>query len=312
VVDDVRQRTVADGIVRLTFPLPLGIDHVHCYLLRSDDGWMLVDTGLGLPGGEERWQSVVDRLDAPVVRIVITHGHPDHVGDAATAAGVTGATVLQGRVDYAKCIEVWGNPEWPRASAEHLVARGMPRDEVESAQAVSEAVAGMIHFVRDPELLDAGASVDGWRVEYLPGHADGHIALFRDGTMIAGDVLLLGITPVVGLYPGGRPDPLADYLASLETVAELEPRVAFGGHGRPIADPAGRAREIVEHHRERADATVAAVEAGAGDAYEASLALFGDLSPGQRRFAVAESLAHLEHMANLGRLARRDGGYARR
>jgi len=87
--------------------------------------------------------------------------------------------------------------------------------------------------------------------------------------------------------------------------------VAFAGHGPPVTDPAGRAREIVEHHRERADAAVAAVEAGAADAYEVSLALFGELSPGQRRFAVAESLAHLEHMANLGRLARRDGGYAR-
>jgi len=36
------------GILRLTFPLPTGPRHVHCYLLRGDDGWTLVDTGLGL------------------------------------------------------------------------------------------------------------------------------------------------------------------------------------------------------------------------------------------------------------------------
>jgi glyoxylase-like metal-dependent hydrolase (beta-lactamase superfamily II) len=253
---------------------------------------------------------VVESLDAPVARIVITHGHPDHVGDATAAARVTGAPVLQGRADYAKCVEIWGNPAWPRASGEHLVEHGMPREEVEATQAGSEAVAGMIHFVRDPALLDPGDSVDGWRVEYLPGHADGHIALFRDGTMIAGDVLLLGITPVVGLYPRGRPDPLADYLRSLETVIALRPAVAFGGHGATIADPAGRAREIVEHHRVRADGAAAAVAAGAKDAYEVSLALFGELSPAQRRFAVAESLAHLEHLANLGRIERRDRTYA--
>jgi glyoxylase-like metal-dependent hydrolase (beta-lactamase superfamily II) len=310
VIDGVRQHTVADGIVRVTLPLPLGIDHVHCYLLRGDDGWTLVDTGLGLPGGEERWQSVVDALDAPVARIVITHGHPDHVGDAATAAAVTGAAVLQGRADYAKCLEVWGNPGWPRASAEHLVEHGMPRDEVEAGQDVSEAVAAMIHFVRDPSLLDPGDRVDGWRIEELPGHADGHIALFRDGTMIAGDVLLLGITPVVGLYPRGRPDPLADYLSSLKAVIALGPDIAFAGPGAPVREPAVRAAQIVEHHRERADHAVAAVGAGARDAYSVSLALFGELSPGQRRFAVAESLAHLEHLANLGRLERRDGGYA--
>ena len=310
--DDVRQRAVADGIVRVTFPLPLGIDHVHCYLLRGDDGWTLVDTGLGLPGGEERWRSVVAELDGPVVRIVITHGHPDHIGDAVAAAAVTGASVFQGRADYERCLEVWDDPGWPRAAAQHLVQHGMPPEEVEAVQSISEAVMSMIHFVRDPELLEPGDRVDGWRVEYLPGHADGHIAFFREGTMIAGDVLLLGITPVVGLYPGGRPDPLADYLASLGEVSSLAPGVAFAGHGPVVRDPSRRAREIIEHHRVRADEAVAAVGAGAGDAYGVSLALFGELSPQQRRFAVAESLAHLEHLANLGRVERRDGGYAPR
>jgi glyoxylase-like metal-dependent hydrolase (beta-lactamase superfamily II) len=307
---EIRHRTVAEGIVRVTYPLPLGIDHVHCYLLAGEDGWTLVDTGLGLPGGEERWRATLDALDAPVARIVITHGHPDHVGDAAAAAAVTGAAVLQGRADYAKCVEIWGSEEWPRRSAEHFLEHGMPPGEVEAGQPQVEAVARMIHFVRGPTLLDPGDTVDGWRVEELPGHADGHIALFRDGTMIAGDVLLLGITPVVGLYPLGRPDPLADYLASLESVIRLAPRIAFAGHGPPVEDPAGRAAEIVEHHRVRADLAAAAIADGARDAYEVSLALFDRLSPGQRRFAVAESLAHLEHLANLGRLERRGLTYA--
>ena len=60
--------------------------------------------------------------------------------------------------------------------------------------------------------LDAGDEVDGWRVEVLPGHADGHIVLERDGVVIAGDTILMGITPAIGLYPNSRPDPLGDYL----------------------------------------------------------------------------------------------------
>src|SRR3954466_1788883 len=62
---------VEPGILRLTLPLPTGPRHVHCYLLRGDDGWTLVDTGLGLM--EVSWDEIVARLDAPVVRIFITH-----------------------------------------------------------------------------------------------------------------------------------------------------------------------------------------------------------------------------------------------
>ena len=52
------------GILRVTLPLPSGPRHVHCYLLRGDDGWTLVDTGLGLP--ETPWPAIVAGLDAPV------------------------------------------------------------------------------------------------------------------------------------------------------------------------------------------------------------------------------------------------------
>src|SRR4051812_37225266 len=94
------------GILRLTLPLPTGPKHVHCYLLRGGDGWTLVDTGLGLM--ETPWQQILERLDGPVVRIFITHMHPDHVGGAEAAAAATGAPVIQGRLDYAQCEQVWG------------------------------------------------------------------------------------------------------------------------------------------------------------------------------------------------------------
>jgi glyoxylase-like metal-dependent hydrolase (beta-lactamase superfamily II) len=86
------------GILRLTLPLPSGPRHVHCYLLEVDDGYVLVDTGLGL---ETPWDDIVAGLDRPVTRIFITHMHPDHVGGAEAAAEATGAPVVQGRLDYA-------------------------------------------------------------------------------------------------------------------------------------------------------------------------------------------------------------------
>jgi glyoxylase-like metal-dependent hydrolase (beta-lactamase superfamily II) len=152
--------------------------------------------------------------------------------------------------------------------------------------------------------------VDGWDVLHLPGHADGHLALLRDGVLIAGDALLATISPNVGLYPDSRPDPLGDFLASLERIVELAPRVAFAGHGPPIEDPAGRARELIAHHDDRLEEARMALDGTPRTAYDVSIALFPDLlSPSLRRFALAETKAHLEYLVLRDRAARiADGG----
>jgi len=236
--------------------------------------------------------------------------HPDHLGGAADVAALTGAPVLQGREDYEQARRAWGPERAPEQSAAFMVDHGMPRGEVEGAVEESLRLGKRVHWVRDPQLLDTGDEVDGWRVELLRGHADGHIVLVRDGVLIAGDTILQQITPNVGLYPNSRPDPLADYFVSLDRLVELAPEVALPGHGPPVDDVRGRARSILEHHRERLDRAEQALGGTARSAYDVSLVLFRDqLSPSQRRFALAESLAHLERLVAVGR-ARREGAAA--
>jgi glyoxylase-like metal-dependent hydrolase (beta-lactamase superfamily II) len=297
---------VADGIWRVTFALPLGIDHVHCYLLRSGaDGWTIVDAGLGLPEVQEHWRSSLERVGGRAERIAITHFHPDHVGNSAPLAELTGAPVYQGAIDFAQCVRAWG----PNRSSERFVAymreHGMPADHVESMQSEGAALSGWVRYVPDPEPLVPGDQVDGWEVLYLPGHADGHLALLRDGVLIAGDALLATISPNVGLYHDAHPDPLGDYLDSLARIIELAPRVAFAGHGPPIEDPPARARELIEHHRERLEATGTALDGRPRTAYDVSLVLFPDPLPrGLRRFAMAETRAHLEYLVLRNRAQR--------
>lgn len=291
------------GVRRVTFALPLGIDHVHCYLLpRGDGSWIAVDAGLGVPDAKARWASALAGLEGPVGRVVITHFHPDHVGAAAELQELTGAPVGQGAEDYAQCVRAWGEPRAPERIPDDLRANGVPESEIAVFRAQSGSLRRMVHFVRDPDLLAAGDAVDGWQVLHLPGHADGHLGLLRDGVLIAGDALLATITPNVGLYPDSRPDPLADYLASLERIAVLDARVAYGGHGEEIADPAARAHELIEHHEVRLEQAAAALDGEGRTAYEVSYSLWPEeLSPALRRFALAETRAHLEY------LARRDG-----
>jgi glyoxylase-like metal-dependent hydrolase (beta-lactamase superfamily II) len=300
--------TLGEGIVRLTWSIPLGIPHVHCYLVPVEDGWLLVDTGLGLPGAEAAWTAALDSVDGPVVSIVVTHSHPDHVGGAADVALITGAPVSQGRLDYQRCLSHWGNERAGAHLADHLLLHGAPDVEARRIGEATSSLLPLVHFARDPQLLDEGDLVHGWRVLHLPGHADGHICLLRDGVLLAGDAILDPITPTVGLFPGGAPDPLADYLASLARIVELRPRVAYAGHGRPIPDPPARAEEIQGHHGERLVETVRALESGPRSAWDVSHALFPEpLPPPQRRFAVVETLAHLEHLVRHGRVSAQQG-----
>jgi glyoxylase-like metal-dependent hydrolase (beta-lactamase superfamily II) len=296
---------VGDGIVRITFPLPFGIEHVHCYAVEGSDGWLIVDTGLGVDDAEQRWAAALDHLGGAVKCIFVTHFHPDHVGAAAILARLTGAPVLQGREDYRQCLNAWDRTDARDVLVAYMVRHGLPEGDAERMRHEAGTLSRFVHFERDPELVEEGHDVDGWKVSQLPGHADGHLGLMREDVLIAGDALLATISPNVGLYPEARRDPLGDYLASLERIIELSPRIAFGGHGSTMEDPPARARELIDHHRERLDQTRDALGTEPLTAYDVSLRLFPeDLEPPQRRFALAETLAHLEYLVLRDRATR--------
>jgi glyoxylase-like metal-dependent hydrolase (beta-lactamase superfamily II) len=284
-----------NGIRRITTPLPTRPGHVHSYLLPGDDGAMLVDTGIGLPDAQEVWAAALGGDE--VARIFVTHFHPDHVGAAADVHELTRAPVYQGALDYAQCELVWGNPAWPERIAEWFVTHGVPTEITEELIGSGDAYRPFIRFQRDPVLVDDGDRLDGWELVAAPGHADGQLCLLKGGILASADHLLGRISPTVGLWPASRPDPLGDFLESLERTIELAPTLALPGHGEPIEDPVGRARELIAHHHERLAFTESLLTAEPHNAYDVSLELFGaELKPASRRFAVAETLSHLERL----------------
>ena len=163
----------------------------------------------------------------------------------------------------------------------------MPDDVADELRHESRTFAPFIRFARDPELLREGDEVDGWRVLELPGHADGHICLERDGVLVAGDHLLGAITPTVGLYPESRPDPLGDYQASLRRTIELAPRIALPGPRRAGRTTRSRARARSSSTTSAGSTqTAAALGPEPRSAYEVSVTLFGQgLDASGRRFA---------------------------
>ncbi|MFN3179657.1 MAG: MBL fold metallo-hydrolase, partial [Thermus sp.] len=110
----------------------------------------------------------------------------------------------------------------------------------------------------------------------------------------------------VGLWAYTRENPLKDFLASLERLRELPAKAAYAGHFGPIPQVDKRAQELIVHHQERLEALLFHLQAPM-TAWELSLRLFPqELDAAGRRFAFAETLAHLEYLRLEGHV-RREG-----
>jgi glyoxylase-like metal-dependent hydrolase (beta-lactamase superfamily II) len=304
----VQLAAVGAGIHRVTLALPWALDHVHCYALEDPDGWTLVDCGLGTPESEQGWREALARLGSPKVRrVVITHFHSDHIGASAPLVALTGAEeVVQGVDDRASAERSFGRRGRELTSSAFLRACGMPDAQI--AAWLGSSFITETHLVEPTRLVGEGDQVEiagvPFRVLVLRGHADGHIVLHdeRDGRLLGGDVLLEHITPNVGAWEDSRPDPLGDYLETLRRLEELAPRIIYPGHRSLIENPVVRAAETRAHHDARLDRTIDVLRSGAETPYDVSLGLWPKpFGLHERRFALAEALAHLIRLGVSGR-----------
>ena len=307
---------LATDIFRVRLPLPFALNHVNCYLLRDADGWTILDTGLNRPEIYAGWQAVFAQLGirlADIRRIIVTHMHPDHIGMAGRLQQECGAPVFMSPREWEIAGAAWvQNLERGEYLADYLRRVGAPPE-------VGALVEGQQQKLRqmtqpppvDVQMLRSGDAITmaGRRFDVIhaPGHADGQIIFYSaaDRLMLCGDQVLQRITPNIGFWPSTLPDPLGRYLASLRRLMKLDVELALPGHHGVITDWQRRICELLQHHEERLEVAYTAAANGA-TALEASYTIFNfdRFSPHEVRFAVAEALAHLEYLADAGRLVR--------
>jgi glyoxylase-like metal-dependent hydrolase (beta-lactamase superfamily II) len=317
---------VVEGVWQLKLPVPFPLGFVAVYLVEGGDGWTLIDAGYDYPPAREAWEAGALAagcdLSRDVARIVVTHFHPDHVGAARWLQEVSAAPVFMMEREIPFARKVWGSPD-AAPFVKMLARHGMPRGMAETA---ADAMRGGLRLpeeilpLRDGEKLPMGSPVGGptgepagggWaRVLHAPGHADHQMVLHDEGRRLlyAADHVMLGITPNIGLWPETAPHPLARYLEALRSVRGLDADLVLPGHGPVFGDLAGRVDELAAHHAERLGAMREDLVGTPRSAYEVSRRLFrGALTVHQRAFALAETLAHLDHLVLEGRARTREG-----
>jgi glyoxylase-like metal-dependent hydrolase (beta-lactamase superfamily II) len=310
---------VASGIFQLKVPVPVPLGFVSAYLISCPDGWTLLDTGFDYPDGRAAWEAGAENLGLDLRRdvshILVSHFHPDHLGAARWLQGLSGAPVymLGEEIEHSRL--VWEIDGGGPSLIDGLVLNGMPRDLAEEAGSKMRAnlklPEKMVPLCVGEE-IELGGSVA--QVVHAPGHADYQYMLHdaERGILFAADHVLLKITPNIGLWPESLPHPLARYLKSLSGMRSMNADLILPGHGPIFHDLESRIEELLLHHEERLDVMHMEIQDGPRTPFEVSGAVFREtLTLYERCFALAESLAHLDHLVLQGRAERIEGDAVR-
>jgi glyoxylase-like metal-dependent hydrolase (beta-lactamase superfamily II) len=317
------------GVFRLRLPLPWpGVPHGNAWAVRSGDGIVLFDTGYHTPrgAGEPGSMAQLERALAMCgfrvedVRLVVcTHAHSDHYGQAAAIVARAGC-------------ELWMHPKYehmsigeqdPKATLERRieVARqsGVPEEPLrrfaEEREHHESGISAVI--APDRELLPGvvvQTDLGPWEVYETPGHAPSHVCLFQPERrlLISGDHLLGRISLFFDM--GYSPDPVGEFLSSLDVVERLGARLCLAGHGRTFTDVhahiAGN-RALVAERLEKVEGVIASEPL---TAFEIIPRIYSDeLASHGGPWLLSETLAMLIHLQATGRAQRirpEDGGEA--
>lgn len=313
---------VAPGLHWLRMPLPFELDHINLWLLEEDDGWTVIDSGLGIGATRKLWEQVfADVLgDRAVRRVVVTHYHPDHAGNAAWLCQRFGARLWMTRAEFLTAHAVLhGVASFSaEASAALFRANGLGEQGVGMLLERGDLYRKLVpEFPAEHRRLMHGSTVRlggrDWEVIVGYGHAPEHASLYcRElNVVVSGDMLLPRISTNVAVRPiDPTGDPLRLFLESIRQFGRLDADVlVLPSHGVPFRGAHARVAALEAHHGARLDELQAACKAAPRSAADVLEVLFRRrLDSNQIFFAMGEAIAHLHCLHYAGRLRRKPGG----
>jgi glyoxylase-like metal-dependent hydrolase (beta-lactamase superfamily II) len=308
---------VAPGVRWLRFPLPFALNHINLYLLDDGDGWVLVDTGIKSDVSYALWEEHFGKAleGKPILRVIGTHFHPDHIGCAewlvdhfqaeflTTRSEWLTATMLQSETAHS-AEKFWGA---------YYRSVGLDEEVLKAVATRGENYAERVGRIPRPftRLIDGDRIRIGertWHVIIGTGHSPELITLYSadDQLFISSDQVLPGISPNISVHaPEPFSDPLTEFLDSCAKLTALDSSAyVLPMHGKPFYGLHERLEELVRHHAERLALTVEACRTPITVVELLPIMFKRKLDFQQTQFAVGEALAHVNHLVVLGDLAR--------
>jgi len=301
---------VVDKIYKIELPVPFSLQTMNVFFADLSPR-TLIDTGIKTEASFEALKKGLENIGFSlnsIERILITHAHIDHYGQAKRIAMATGAPIYIHSIEYGRTRSLIhslgllkvvlsrnGVPDTLANEALHFI---------ESSQKMADSLEEAF-FLNDEDLIPFKSM--RWRTIHCPGHSPGLICFYwpEKKILFTGDHLLKEITPNPVLQIPESTSPLhypslKEYLGSLEKVERLEISLLLPGHGEEISDAKGLIQKIFAHHRERMAHIISILSDGEKTPFEIAMDLFPGVPPFEIFLGVSEALGHLEILRERG------------
>jgi glyoxylase-like metal-dependent hydrolase (beta-lactamase superfamily II) len=299
---------VAPGVLWLRMPLAGPLRWINVWALADKEGWTVVDTGVHSAATIAGWQQAFQEAlqDKPVVRVIVTHMHPDHCGMAGWLTERFDARLWMTRLEYLTCRLMAADTEAPAEGINFFRAAGWNTEFIEHYRTKFGYFGEQIYplplayrRIVDQERILIGAHE--WFVVMGNGHSPEHACLYcpERQLLISGDQVLPRISSNISVYPT-EPDsnPLLDWLTSLERIKALVPDtvLVLPSHNSPFFGLHARLDQLLGHHRRSLDLLIShlALPQRVVDVFTV---LFNrPISAETMNMATGEAVAHLNYL----------------
>jgi glyoxylase-like metal-dependent hydrolase (beta-lactamase superfamily II) len=320
---------VAPGVFWIRMALPFSLDHINLWLLRDEietpsgmqQGWTVIDCGIANDATRAAWETIFATClqGLPVVRVIVTHYHPDHVGlaDWLCARWNARLWMTTGEYAYARMMSAALPGADDGAMVPHFRLHGL-NDPVLLEQMQQRkghyprlvpSVPSSHRRIQDGQTLRIGQH--DWRAITGFGHAPEHASLYCAALnlLISGDMVLPRIsTNVSVMMVEPESNPVQLYLDSLSRYCDLPAdTLVLPSHGKPFRGLHIRIGQLADHHRDRLAEVVEACATPQSAADIVPIMFRRALDAHQMSFAIGEALAHLHKLWLDGTLRREAG-----
>ena len=305
---------IAPGVLWLRMPMPFQLQHINLWMLRDDNGWAAVDSGLQTRDTTAAWRQLFSTEGAlaqsQLTRVFATHMHPDHIGMVGWLTRKFGCRLWMTRLEYLTCRVLAADTgrEAPDDGVRFYQRAGWDEDAIERYRSRFGGFGKFVHALpesyrrlHDGELLNIGGRQ--WRVVTGNGHSPEHACFYCQDLkiLISGDQVLPRISSNVSVFPT-EPDanPLADWLASLEKLRQIIPDdvLVLPAHNEPFRGLHSRLEHLTRSHNAALDRLRHALVQP-----KRAVDVFGELfsrpiraNSGLLGMATGESIAHLNFL----------------